>query len=119
MAKEIICLVCPNGCRLQCEEQTDRSVVVTGGKCPRGEAYGREELLSPKRVVTAVVASTSDENPRIPIKTDMPILKKYIFPLLKDLAKIQVSVPIHSGDVLLSNYADTGVNVIATRTVLQ
>ena len=37
----IICIVCPKGCRLTVDENT---LAVTGNGCPRGAEYGKNEL---------------------------------------------------------------------------
>ena len=50
---EMICITCPMGCHLKIEKLSESELGVTGNRCARGENYAREELLSPKRVVTA------------------------------------------------------------------
>lgn len=40
----IVCIVCPKGCRLTVD---DKTFEVTGNNCPRGAAYGKTELTSP------------------------------------------------------------------------
>ena len=41
--KELICIVCPNGCHLKVDEENGYNV--TGNKCERGAEYGKAELL--------------------------------------------------------------------------
>lgn len=50
---ELTCIVCPKGCRLRVDENDGYKVL--GNTCPRGEVYGREEALDPKRTVTSTV----------------------------------------------------------------
>lgn len=119
MTREIICLGCPNGCHLECTAKDDGTVEVRGNQCERGEAYGREELLDPKRVVTAVVRTNSPTLPYAPVRTDAPLVKKHIPALLRELYALQVAAPAESGATLIHNFADTGVNVVLTRTVPQ
>lgn len=38
---------------------------------------------------------------------------------MKDLKVVKVQAPVHIGDVVLKNVADTGVDVIATKEALQ
>lgn len=52
--RELVCIVCPKGCRLRVDEEND--FAVTGNSCPRGAQYGREECTNPTRVVTSTVA---------------------------------------------------------------
>lgn len=117
MKKEIICISCPIGCHLAVEVLNSDSITVAGNLCKRGEAYGKEECVAPKRVVTAVVRTTSAQNPYVPVKIDQPILKQEIFPLLKALYSMSVQAPVRREDVLVENYNNTGIRVVATRTV--
>lgn len=115
--KEIICLGCPNGCHMICEQHEDGSVTVTGHQCERGEEYGREELLDPKRVVTAVVALDDGLIPFAPVKTDRPIPMAQIRSLLATLYQTHVTPPVLAGNILIHDFSGTGVNVIFTRTI--
>ena len=51
--KELICIVCPKGCRLTVDEFNGYKV--TGNACQRGAAYGYKELTNPTRVLTTTV----------------------------------------------------------------
>jgi len=42
-----------------------------------------------------------------------------IFPILAEIAKLRPEAPIRRGQVLIADVLGTGVDVIATRTVLQ
>jgi CxxC motif-containing protein len=116
MKKEMICISCPIGCHLIVDVVSADSITVTGNLCNRGEAYGKEECVAPKRVVTAVVKTNSSRNPYVPVKIDQPILKQEIFQLLKFLYSLSIPVPIRRGDVLVENYNNTGIRVVATRS---
>lgn len=62
----IICIVCPKGCRLTVDENT---LAVTGNGCPRGAEYGKNELTHPVRVVTSTVRVEGADICRCPVKT--------------------------------------------------
>jgi CxxC motif-containing protein len=113
---EYICIVCPNGCRLTVEPTPD-GVVVKGNTCPKGEQYGRDEYLDPRRVVTAVVLTTDPERPCVPVKSDRPIAKKDIDAVLRHIYGIQVSLPVHRGAVCVHDCCATGISIVYTRTV--
>ncbi|MDA3810511.1 MAG: DUF1667 domain-containing protein [Spirochaetaceae bacterium] len=122
MTREIICISCPIGCHLSVSfiENDDiqaEDIDITGNKCPRGLVYGREEILSPKRVVTATCAVSSVYMGRIPVKTTGPLLKYSINPLLEDLYKIRLTPPVSTGDTIIENFMNSGINVIATRSL--
>ncbi|MBN1697709.1 MAG: DUF1667 domain-containing protein [Spirochaetales bacterium] len=117
MKKEMICISCPLGCRLVVSQDEDGSVGVTGNQCPRGEVYGREEFSAPKRIVTATVKTKSLKNPYVPVKTDKPLLREHIRPLLRRLYGMTVGVPVSCGDILIHDVEGTGTNVVFTRSL--
>jgi CxxC motif-containing protein len=114
---EFVCIACPIGCMLTVTVQADGEVIVTGNRCPKGEVYGKEEMLSPKRVVTAVVRTDSPVFPYIPVRTDQSLPRALITDLIEDLARLSVRLPAARGTVLVENYRGSGVNVILTRTL--
>jgi CxxC motif-containing protein len=114
---ELVCIACPIGCMLTVTVQADGEAVVTGNRCPKGEVYGREEMLSPKRVVTAVVRTDSQAFPCIPVRTDAALPRGLITGLIEDLAHLSVPLPAARGTVLIKNYRGSGVNVILTRSL--
>jgi CxxC motif-containing protein len=116
MSKKIICIACPTGCHMDVAKSADGTWSVSGNKCPRGEKYGIEEMTEPKRTVTYVVQTTSATLPFLPVKTDKPLLKDMISDLLIELSHQKVTTPVSRGDLLISNFKDSGVNVVFTRT---
>jgi len=115
MKREMICIVCPKGCRLTVEA-VGETVQVSGNTCPRGKEYGTRELTDPRRVVTSTVELLGGPFRRLPVKTDGAIPKKLIFACMEEINKVSVSVPVRAGDVLIENVLGTGVNVVAART---
>ncbi|MCF7940076.1 MAG: DUF1667 domain-containing protein [Spirochaetia bacterium] len=117
MNREIICISCPMGCHLQVSGDKD-TLEVTGNKCRRGIIYAREEISSPRRVVTATVAVTGAEGiSRIPVKTTAALPKAHIASLLNHLYTLRLSSPVPMGEVILSDYEKTGISVVTTRSV--
>ena len=116
MTKKIICISCPIGCEITATKLDD-GYIISGNKCARGESYAKEELLSPKRVVTATCQTNSIRYPRLPVKTDKPVPKELIFNLIKEIYKIEVNVPIKSGTPVIKNFNNLNINVIATLTI--
>ena len=111
--KEIICITCPKGCHLQVDEET---LAVTGHSCPRGEAYGKAELLHPVRVVTSTVRLEGAAVPRLPVKTDRPLPKEKMFECMRLLDGVTVTAPVKVGQVLLPDILGTDVNIVATKS---
>lgn len=114
--KELICIVCPNGCRLRVDE--DNGYQVTGNACPRGEKYGKAELLHPTRVLTGTVRLHGAALRRCPVKTAGPIPKERLLDAAQALSGVDAQAPVRMGDVVLPDVCGTGVDVVATRTIL-
>ena len=111
----MICICCPLGCSLTIIK-SDNEWLVTGNKCLRGKKYAAEEMTAPKRVVTSTVKIAGGLYPMIPVKTEQPIPKEKIFTIMNILASVRAVAPITMGDIVIKNVADTGVNVVATKT---
>jgi CxxC motif-containing protein len=116
-AKEMICISCPIGCHLKVSVEKDGEVSVEGNRCPRGIEYGREEMLAPKRVVTATVALKGGRSGRVPVKTDAPLLKEHIPGLLDEIYRLELEAPVKLGTPLMENLYGTGVNLYLTRSI--
>jgi CxxC motif-containing protein len=97
--------------------EDENDIAIKGNKCAKGESYAQEEILAPKRVVTATVRAATGADRRLPVKTSLPLLKGRIPALLSALYKMEVKPPIKCGDVLIDNIEGTGVDLVATRTL--
>jgi CxxC motif-containing protein len=111
--KELICISCPIGCRLTAKI-TGEDISIEGNRCPRGIEYGREEILSPKRVVTATAAVKGGKAARLPVKTDAPLLKEHIPGLLDSLYQMELEAPVKRGTVIMEDLYGTGTNLVAS-----
>lgn len=111
MSRELICICCPRGCHLT----VDDNLNVTGNFCPRGAAYGKQEVSNPTRVVTSTARIEGAELPMCPVKTANPIPKGKIFAAMDCINSVHIKAPIHVGDVVLANVAGTGIDVVSTR----
>jgi CxxC motif-containing protein len=117
MKKDMICISCPIGCRISAEWENDSDIIVTGNKCQRGVVYGREEILSPRRIVSATMEINSSLLGRIPVMTNGTLPKGLIDPLLNKIYKMHLETPMARDDIIIKNIANTGIDLIATRTV--
>lgn len=113
--RELICIGCPMGCPLTVELENGEVLSVTGQTCKRGEVYARKEVTNPTRIVTSTVKVEGGKVERVSVKTKEDIPKGKIFQCVKALKGITVKAPVHIGDVIVPNVADTGVDIVATR----
>ena len=111
--KELICIVCPKGCRLHVDE-TD-GYKVSGNSCPRGEEYGKIELTNPTRTITSTVAVRGAVHPRCPVKTTKPIPKGLIVQAMETLNGLELTAPVALGQVAVANVCGTGADFVTTR----
>ena len=115
--KELICINCPMGCHLTVDDSDLNNIKVTGNTCKRGETYGINEILHPKRMVTSSVYVINGKENVLSVKTKEAIPKELIFECLKVLKQTKIEAPINIGDVIIKNVLNTGVDVVATRDV--
>lgn len=115
--KELICIGCPMGCPIVVEMEDEKVLSVTGNTCPRGESYARKEVTNPTRIVTTTVRVDGGKVPMINVKTEQDIPKDKIFECIAALRGVTVKAPVHIGDIILENVADTGVNIVAAGNV--
>ncbi|MCQ2457714.1 MAG: DUF1667 domain-containing protein [Clostridia bacterium] len=111
--KELVCIVCPRGCRLKVDEEN--GYAVTGNTCPRGAEYGRNEIYSPTRVLTSTVRISGALYPRCPVKTDKAVPKALLLEIMRVLNSVSLASPVKAGTVVLENVDGNGANVIVTK----
>jgi CxxC motif-containing protein len=116
--REILCITCPNSCRLQVAE-SGGDINVTGNLCNRGIIFARTELTHPVRTLTTTVRTIFPESPVLPVRTDGEIPKGKIRELMNLLNTITVRKPLEIGTVVAENVLALGVNVIVSSNVLK
>jgi CxxC motif-containing protein len=113
--KELVCIVCPKGCRLHVDDEN--GYLVTGNSCIRGAEYGKNEILNPTRVLTSTVKLEGGLYRRCPVKTNAPIPKGMLFDVMKALNTVTLTAPVQVGQVVIENVCGTGADIIATKAL--
>jgi CxxC motif-containing protein len=90
---------------------------VKGNKCKEGIEYARQEVFSPERILTSTVKTGNPEAPLLPVRSDKPLPKEKLEESMEVIAKHTVSYPIQLGEVIISNILNTGINIIASRSM--
>jgi NADPH-dependent 2,4-dienoyl-CoA reductase/sulfur reductase-like enzyme/CxxC motif-containing protein len=112
---ELICIACPKGCHLRVDK--NNKFAVAGNTCEKGEAYGRQEVTNPTRVVTSTVITDSAELRRMPVKTNKPIPKDKIFDAMRLLDGLTVRTSVKRGDTVVEDICGTGSSFVSSRGV--
>lgn len=117
MTRDLTCIGCPLGCSITVTMENGEVTSVTGNTCPRGDAYARKEVTNPTRIVTSTVRVKGGVLPMVSCKTKSDIPKGKIFDITKALEAVEVNAPVHIGDVLVTDIAGTGVEIVATKEI--
>ncbi len=114
MKRELVCIICPRGCRLAVEGEGE-NLTVTGNACPKGKQYAIDECTNPVRTVTSIVRVSNRVDTMVSVKTAAPIPKEKIFEVMARIRAAQVEAPITAGTVILKDIY--GTEVVATKNI--
>ena len=114
---KFLCVSCPFGCSLTAEHEGGRLIAVSGNACPTGERYAASEISAPVRSFTSTVRVYGGASPRCPVRSRSPLPMKDIFAVKYEIDKIAVTSPIEIGQTIIKNVLETGVDIIASRSV--
>jgi CxxC motif-containing protein len=117
ITKKLTCIECPKGCRLIVDIENSKVIRVIGNKCPKGEPYAAAEIENPVRILTSAVLCQGLSLKMLAVRTDKPIPKSRIFEAMKEIKKIRVTESLKSGDIIVKNFLNLGVNLITARKV--
>lgn len=112
----MVCISCPLGCRMTVTWSDKDDVAVKGNRCAKGESYAREEILAPKRVVTATLPVLDAAVRRLPVRTNRALPKEHIPDLLNEMYRMEVRAPVRRGQILIKDIRGTGVDLVAARS---
>lgn len=115
---ELTCILCPKGCKLRIDKDNEK-INVQGNSCKKGEKFAISEITNPMRTISTTVKTTFTDIPVIPVKLSGDVPKKYIFDIMKLINKVQIKDKKLSGDVVLKNVLNLGVDVIVTSNILE
>ena len=121
--RELLCIVCPNGCRLTVEETRDAvgapACTVSGNQCKRGVDFALAEITNPVRSLTTTVRTAFPGVPVLPVRTAGEIPKGKIRELMDLLNALTIDRPLGIGEAAAKNALGLGIDVIVTSNVLR
>lgn len=115
--KELVCTVCPNSCNVTVERNgKGEAVKVTGNRCPRGEAFAKQEVTCPMRVITSTVLLRGEDGREalLPVRSSEAFALSEHARTMELLRHMTVRAPVKMGDIVVRNVLDTGVDIIAS-----
>ncbi len=117
--KELICILCPLGCKMQVSGAavSPENLAIRGQQCKKGREYAYEEYTNPTRTLTSTVVIYNAPLARLPVKTNKPLPKGLIFKAMEEINKVELTAPVKMGAVVIENLLDTGIDVVATRSL--
>jgi CxxC motif-containing protein len=117
--KELICIVCPKGCRLSLEEDPGNALGfrVTGLTCKRGETYAVKEVTAPTRMLTSTVRIHGARLNRLPVRTSSDIPREKVLDCMQLINELEVQSPVKMGQILVPGLFGTEANLIASRSL--
>jgi CxxC motif-containing protein len=115
MTRIIRCIDCPKGCSLSVDIENSKVVSISGNECPKGEKHAISEVENPVRILTSSVLSNALAMKMIPVRTDGPIPKNAQKKAMEEIKRIRINQPVCVGTVIVENFLELGINLIATR----
>ncbi len=116
MTEEIICIVCPLGCRMDVEVDGRDVKTVNGHQCKLGKKHARREILFPGRILTTTVKTGLPEFPLLPVRSNEEIPKDQLMPCMIEISKLRVNSPIEIGGLIIKDILGLSVDIISCRT---
>lgn len=117
MLREFTCIICPNGCEIEAETEGGSITSITGAKCPRGEAYVKQEVADPQRTISTSVAVRGGVLPLASVRLTAPIPKARLFDAMDEIKKISVEAPVKAGTVILKDILGFNSDVVITKSI--
>jgi CxxC motif-containing protein len=113
--REFICVTCPVGCTIDAMVEGQDLVEMRGQACGRGEAFVREELTDPRRMLTTTVRVRGGRLPLVPVRSSAPLPQHLLFDVARALREVVLDAPVREHQVVLPNVHGTQIDIITSR----
>ena len=117
MKKEFICIVCPKSCCITAEYNEKEIKYIKGAQCKKGEEFIKNEIKNPLRTFTGSVKCKNGDYQLVSVKTNKPILKKYMKQVAQKTHELVVEAPVEIGQVICSDVLGQHADLVATRKI--
>jgi len=113
--REMVCITCPIGCRMELTIEDGKVAAVQHNSCKRGISYAEQEFYDPRRMVTATAFVTGGIVTRVPVRSSEPLPMAQIDAALEAIYDLRLQAPLDLGQVVIEDVAGSGVDIITTR----
>lgn len=118
VSMKLVCTSCPKECNLDINLNNNKIVEVQGNSCKRGIDYAQVEITSPKRILTTTVIVENSKHLLLPVRSSKPLPKEILQRAVEIIRSHKATPPIKRGDVIIGNILDTGIDIVASRSIL-
>ena len=117
MSQEIICIVCPLGCRMDLELDGTEVKSVNGNQCKKGVKHAEKEVTFPGRVLTTTMKTDISGIPLVPVRSSKEIPKDRLMDCMAEINAKGISGAAKLGKPVIEDILGLGVDIVACRTV--
>jgi len=117
MNREIICIMCPLGCRIKVQVEGEEVKQVEGEGCKKGVKYAQQEVTFPGRILTTTVTTDNPEMPLLPVRSNKALPKEKLIECMKQISKHSVTGSVKLGQTVIKNILGLGADIVACRTI--
>ena len=114
---KMTCIGCPLGCQLDVAHTEPGGWKIDGYECKKGKTYAVQEATDPRRMLTTTVAIEGGIWRRLPVRSAEAVPKAEQHAICRELHRLKLQAPVALGQVVLADAADTGIDIIATRSM--
>ncbi|HNV43781.1 MAG: DUF1667 domain-containing protein [Spirochaetes bacterium] len=115
---DMVCIQCPMGCKIKVSLDDDEKVTeISGYTCKSGKDYALQEVTDPHRVITTSIKVIGGNLPLVSVKTSKPVPKRLVLEIMDIIKNSQVHAPVELNQIIISNIAETGSDILATKSV--
>ena len=117
MSREIVCIVCPMGCRMEVALDGTEVKGVTGNQCKKGVNHAEKEVTFPGRVLTTTMKTDIPGIPLVPVRSSKEVPKDRLIDCMGEISTQSVRGSVKLGKPIIKDIIGLGVDIVACRTI--
>lgn len=117
MNKELICIICPNSCRIKITYNGRKVKNIIGAQCSKGKEFVINEIRNPMRFFTGSISCKNGDYQLVSVKTNKAVPKEIMEKIAANIKEIEVEAPVEIGQVIWPSITNNHVDLVATRKV--